>query len=56
MTCCPGKRRHDNIMSAIAAAIRCSRRGTPLRVYRCRWGGWHLTSKTREEYERRVAS
>lgn len=31
---CNGKRRRS-LMQAIAAAIRLSRRGTPLRVYRC---------------------
>lgn len=43
-----GKRRHPNATAAIAAAIRCSKRGRPLRVYRCPdCGGWHLTSRVR---------
>lgn len=42
---CPsGKRRHEDEMAAIAAALRRSRSGTPLRVYPCpTCGGYHLT-------------
>lgn len=41
-----GKKRRPDYESAIAAAIRCSRRGKPLRVYLCPdCGGYHLTSK-----------
>ena len=46
-----GKKRRPDYETAIAAAIRCSRRGKPLRVYLCDgsdgnppcWG-WHLSS------------
>lgn len=42
---CNGKRRRS-LMQAIAAAIRLSRRGTPLRVYRCPdCETWHLTKQ-----------
>lgn len=43
-----GKKRRPTQIAAIAAAIRCSRRGKPLRVYRCPdCGGWHLTSRVK---------
>lgn len=47
MSECDGKRRHDDQLSAIGAAIRCSaRRGVALRAYACpRCGGWQLTSR-----------
>lgn len=46
MAGCSGKRRHKTQTSAIAAALRLSRRGHPLRVYRCpTCGDWHLTKR-----------
>lgn len=43
------KDKHPSSLSAIKAALRCSRkRGTPLRVYYDKsCGSWHLTSKTK---------
>lgn len=42
----PEKRRHESRLSAVAAAARANRkRRTSLRVYLCRCGGFHLTSK-----------
>jgi hypothetical protein len=41
---CPSGKRCRSQLGAIAAAIRCSRRGAPLRVYRCpHCHTWHLT-------------
>lgn len=46
MTCpTPHKRAYRKRTSAIAAAIRASRRLGPLRPYLCPCGRWHLSTK-----------